>query len=34
MYAGMSNDDLQAIYDYLKSLQPISHEVEKVSYRK
>jgi len=34
MYAGMSNEDLQAIYAYLKSLQPISHEVEKVSYKK
>lgn len=32
MYAGMTDQDLRAIFAYLKSLKPISHEVEKVTY--
>ena len=30
-YAGMKTEDLESIYDYLKSLQPIAHKVEKFS---
>ena len=33
MYAGMSREDLKAIYAYLKSLDPVYHEVEKITYR-
>lgn len=29
VYAGMKDDDLSAIYDYLHSLQPITHKVVK-----
>lgn len=29
MYAGMTDDDLGAIYDYLKTLKPVKSEVEK-----
>ena len=29
MFAGMKNEDLSAIFEYLKSLKPISHEVVK-----
>ncbi|UOK42932.1 MULTISPECIES: c-type cytochrome [Flavobacterium] len=29
MYAGMKNEDLAAIYDYLKTLKPIDNKVEK-----
>lgn len=32
MYAGMKEEDLKAIYAYLKSLKPISNAVEKVTY--
>jgi len=32
MYGGMKAYDLEAIYAYLKSLEPIEHKVEKVSY--
>jgi hypothetical protein len=28
-YAGMTDDDLKAIYAYLHSLKPISNKVEK-----
>ncbi|TDE17244.1 c-type cytochrome [Dyadobacter psychrotolerans] len=31
MYAGMEEDDLKAIFAYLKSLKPISHQVTKFS---
>jgi len=34
MYAGMNNEDLEAVYQYLRSLKPINHEVEKVSFKK
>ena len=33
MYAGMKEEDLKAIYAYLKSLKPISNKVEKVTHR-
>ncbi len=33
MYGSMEKDDLEAIYTYLRSLEPIEHQVEKVSYR-
>ena len=29
MYGGMEKDDLEAIYDYLKTVKPISHQVER-----
>lgn len=32
MYAGMKEEDLKAIFAYLKSLKPISNAVEKVTY--
>ena len=32
MYGSMEKDDLQAIYTYLRSLEPIEHQVEKVTY--
>ena len=28
-YAGMTEDDLGAIYDYLQTIKPVSHVVEK-----
>lgn len=31
MYAGMTTEDLSAIYDYLRTLKPIGHKVEKFS---
>jgi len=31
MYGGMEEDDLKAIYAYIRSLQPIDHEVERFS---
>lgn len=31
MYAGMSNDDLRAIYGYLRTVRPISHVFERFS---
>lgn len=31
MYAGMKTEDLKAIFAYLKSLEPISNEVEKIT---
>ncbi|MHA4844176.1 c-type cytochrome [Flavitalea antarctica] len=31
MYGGMEQSDLEAIYDYLKTIKPIVHKVEKVS---
>jgi len=34
MYAGMSRSDLEAIYTYLQSLKPVSHEVVKYEKRK
>lgn len=33
MYGSMEKDDLEAIYAYLRSLEPIEHQVEKVTYR-
>ncbi|MFW5706218.1 MAG: cytochrome c [Bacteroidota bacterium] len=33
MYGGMKEEDLRAIYAYLRSLDPVEHEVEKVTYR-
>jgi hypothetical protein len=27
MYAGMSDDDLGAMYDYLRTVRPVSHAV-------
>jgi mono/diheme cytochrome c family protein len=33
MYAGMEEEDLKAIFAYLQSLKPISHEVEKVTLK-
>lgn len=33
MYGSMKEEDLKAIYAYLRSLEPIEHEVEKVTYR-
>jgi len=33
MYGSMKDSDLQAIYKYLHSLDPIDHKVEKVTYR-
>ena len=33
MYAGMKDDDLAAIHDYLMSLQPIEHKVVKFTPR-
>ncbi|WP_186757688.1 c-type cytochrome [Echinicola salinicaeni] len=32
MYAGMDTTDLRAIYKYLKSLEPVKNQVEKVSF--
>ena len=29
MYAGMRGEDLGAIYDYLRTVQPVRHAVEK-----
>lgn len=34
MYAGMSEEDLKAIYAYLKSLTPIQNQVTKFTYNK
>jgi hypothetical protein len=34
MYAGMSESDLGAVYAYLRTLQPIEHEVTKFVARK
>ncbi len=34
MYAGMTKEDLEAIFAYLRSLEPISNEVEKVTLKK
>jgi len=31
MYAGMTPQDLGAIYDYLKSIKPIAHQVERIA---
>ncbi|RYG50669.1 MAG: c-type cytochrome [Chitinophagaceae bacterium] len=31
MYAGMEQSDLEAIYDFLKSVKPIQHKVERVT---
>ena len=28
MYAGMTEEDLGAIYDYLRTLEPVTHPVE------
>ena len=33
MYAGMETEDLEAIYAYLRSLEPIANEVEKVTFK-
>lgn len=33
MYAGMKEEDLRAMYAYLRSLDPIRHKVDKVTYR-
>ena len=32
MYAGMTQDDLSAIYDYLQSLKPIKHSFDRVEF--
>jgi mono/diheme cytochrome c family protein len=34
MYGSMESDDLEAIYTYLKSLDPIENQVEKVTYKR
>lgn len=34
MYAGMKKEDLEAIYAYLRTLEPVTNEVEKVTLRK
>ena len=34
VYAGMTDDDLSAIYEYLASVKPIEHKVEKFKARK
>mgnify|MGYP001318790820 CR=1 FL=1 len=31
MYAGMTEEDLNAIYSYLRTVKPVRHEVEKFS---
>ncbi|MCX8011462.1 MAG: cytochrome c, partial [Ignavibacteria bacterium] len=34
MYAGMTESDLSAIYEYLKTLKPVSNKVERFTYYK
>lgn len=34
VYAGMADDDLSAIYDYLMSREPVKHKIEKFVVRK
>ncbi|MBD8488069.1 cytochrome c [Echinicola sp. CAU 1574] len=34
MYAGMDTTDLEAIYDYLVSIEPVDNKVEKVTFAK
>jgi len=34
VYAGMADDDLSAIYDYLATLQPVNHKIVKFKPRK
>lgn len=33
MYAGMDSTDLAAIYDYLRTIKPIKHQVERAEFR-
>jgi hypothetical protein len=34
MYGQMKEEDLKAIYAYLRSLDPVVHKVEKVTFHK